>query len=141
MRRDTAWEMPQENVEVVRRIYQAFAAGGVEAALPYLAPDGVLHPFPEWPETSDYRGRDGMRRLLAEWTENFDDFEFEIHEIRAVGDRVLLLAEMVGSIKGSGVPVRQPLGAIWWDFRNDLIGEGRFFMTWREALEAAGLVE
>ena len=130
--------MPQENLEIVRQIYQAFAAGGIEAALPYLAPNGVLHPFAEWPGPSEYRGRDGLRRLLAEWTENFDDFEFEIHDIRAVGDRVLLLAEMVGRIRGSGVPVRQPLGAIWSDFRDDQIGEGRFFITWREALEAAG---
>jgi hypothetical protein len=82
-----------------------------------------------------------LRRILVEWTENFDDFEFEIHEIRAVGDRVLLLAELVGTIKGSGVPVRQPLGAIWRDFRDEQLGEGRFFMTWREALEAAGLSE
>ncbi len=104
--------MSQENVEIVRQIYQAFAAGGVEAALPYMAPDSVLYPFPEWPGPSEYHGRDGLRRILAEWTENFDDFEFEIHEIRAVGDRVLLLAELVGRIKGSGVPVRQPLGAI-----------------------------
>ncbi len=133
--------MSQENVEIVRQIYQAFGAGGVEAALPYLASDSVLYPFAEWPESSEYRGRDGLRRLLAEWTENFDDFEFEIHEIRAVGDRVLLLAEMVGRIKGSGVPVRQPLGAIWWEFRDDQIGKGRFFITWREALEAAGLQE
>jgi ketosteroid isomerase-like protein len=131
--------MSQENVEIVRQIYQAFAAGGVEAALPFLAPNGALYPFPEWPGPSEYRGRDGLRRLLAEWTENFDDFEFESHEIRAVGDRVLVLAEMVGRIKGSGVPIRQPLGAIYGDFRDGEIGEGRFFNTWREALKAAGL--
>jgi ketosteroid isomerase-like protein len=117
--------MSQENVEVVRQIYQAFAAGGVEAALPYLAPNGVLYPFQEWPGPSEYRGRDGLRRLLAEWIENFDDFEFEIHEIRAIGDRVLLLAEMDGRIKGSGAPVSQPLGAIYGDCRDDRVRRRR----------------
>ena len=75
------------------------------------------------------------------WTENFDDFEMEVHEIREVGDRVLLLAETVGRIKGSRVPIRQPFGAIYWDFRNGQTGKTRNFLTWREALEAAGLSE
>lgn len=100
--------MSQENVEVVRRLFDAYAAGGVEAALSFFAPSVVLHPYPEWPGPSEYRGHDGIRALMAEWTENFDDFEMEVHEIREVEDRVLLLAETVGRIKGSGVPIREP---------------------------------
>ena len=131
--------MSQENVEIVRRVYEAFAAGGVEAALACFAPDIVLYTFPEWPGPSEYRGHDGLRALMAEWTENFDDFELEVSEIREVGDKVLVLAGTVGRIKGSRVPIRQPFGAVYWDFRNGRIGEGRNFLTWREALEAAGL--
>jgi hypothetical protein len=55
--------------------------------------------------------------------------------------QVLVLAETVGRIKGSGLPIRQPFGAIYWDFRDGRIGETRNFLTWREALEAAGLSE
>ena len=69
--------MSQENVEVVRRLFDAYAAGGVEAALSFFAPSVVLHPYPEWPGPSEYRGHDGIRALMAEWTENFDDFEME----------------------------------------------------------------
>jgi ketosteroid isomerase-like protein len=133
--------MSQENVEVVREAFEAFAAGGVQAALTSFAPDVVLYAFPEWPGPSEYRGHDGMRALMAEWTENFDDFEMEVCEVREVGERVLVLAETVGRIKGSGVSIRQPFGAIYWDFRNGQIGETRNFLTWREALEAAGLRE
>ena len=78
---------------------------------------------------------------MAVWVENFDDFEIEVHEVRAVEDRVLVLAEMVGRIKGSRVPIRQPFGAVWWDFRDGKVGMGRNFLTWREALEAAGHTE
>ncbi len=131
--------MSQENVEIVRRVYETYAAGGVEAALPCFAPDIVLYTFPEWPGPSEYRGHEGLRALMAERTENFDDFELEVHEVREVGARVVALAELVGRIKGSGVPIRQPFGAVYWDFRNGQIGEGRNFLTWREALEAAGL--
>ena len=79
-----------------------------------------------------------MRAVLAEWMDNFDDFEFRVHEVREVGDSVLLLGETVGRIKGSGVPIRQPLGAVY-SIRDSQIGECRNFLTWDEALEAAGL--
>jgi ketosteroid isomerase-like protein len=133
--------MSQENVELVRQGFQAFAAGGVEEALAFFAPNVVLYAFPEWPGPSEYHGHDGVRALMGEWTENFDDFAMEVHEVREVGDTVLVLAETVGRIKASGLPIRQPFGAIYWDFRDGQIGETRNFLTWREALEAAGLSE
>jgi ketosteroid isomerase-like protein len=101
--------------------------------------DVTLYSIPEWPGPSEYCGHDGVRALLAEWVENFDDFTIEVHEVRAVGDQVLVLAETVGRIRGSRVPIRQSLGALWWDFRDGKVGRGRTFLTWREALEAAGL--
>jgi ketosteroid isomerase-like protein len=133
--------MSQENVEIVRRAFEAFNQGGVEEALPRFAPDIVLYALPEWPGPSEYRGHDGIRALMTEWTENFDDFEMEVGETRAVGDRVLMLAETVGRIKSSRVPIRQPFGGLFGDFRNGQIGETRLFLTCREALEAAGLSE
>ena len=133
--------MSQENVEVVRRTFDAFAGGGIEAALPFFTPDVVAYPFPEWVEESEYRGHKGLRKLIAVWTDNFDEFEFHPHEIREVDDRVLVLAETAGRIKDSGVPIRQPLGQINSDFRNGLIGRIHNFLTWRQALDAAGLSE
>ena len=133
--------MSQENVKIVRQVFKAFAAGGIEAALAYFSPNVALYAFSEWPGPSEYRGHDGIRALIAEWTENFDDFHIEVHEVRDIGERVLLLAETFGRIKDSRVPIRQPLGAIYWDFRDGKIGETRNFLTWRQALEAAGLSE
>ena len=78
---------------------------------------------------------------LAVWTANFDDFKLEMHEVREVGDRVLALGEMVGRIKGSGAPIRQPLGIVYSQFRGGQIREAYNFLTWREALEAVGLRE
>jgi ketosteroid isomerase-like protein len=131
----------QENLEIVRRAYEAFAAGGFDAVAPFFAPDAVHHAYPEWVSESVYRGPDGLRTLVAEGTDNFDGFEFDVREIRQVGDNVLMLGETVGQIKGSGVPIRQPLGAVYSDFRDGQIGEARNFLTWREALEAVGLRE
>ena len=133
--------MSEENVEIVKRTFDAFATGGVEACLPGFSPEVVIYPFPEWPQQTEYRGHGGVRAVLAEWMDNFDDFEFHVREVREVGDSVLLFGETAGRIKGSGVPIRHPFGAVFSSFRDGQIGEGRNFLTWDEALEAAGLSE
>ena len=58
-----------------------------------------------------------------------------------MGDRVLVLAELVGRATASGVPVRQQTGHILSDFRNGLVGEDRTFLSWNAALKAVGLEE
>jgi ketosteroid isomerase-like protein len=133
--------MSEENVEIAKLAYERFAGGGIEAALPSFADDAVAYPFPEWIEQSEYRGHDGLRALIAVWTDNFDEFEFHNHEIREVGDSVVILGETAGRIKDSGVPIRQPLGVVYSDFRDGRIGESRNFLTWRQALDAVGLSE
>src|SRR5450755_3306505 len=120
--------MSQENVELVKRGYAAFAAGGVEALVVLFAPDVLMYPFPEWVEQSEYRGYDGVRKIMAVWIENFDDFTLEVCEVRDLGDRVLMLGATAGRIKGSGVPIQQPLGTVFSDFRDGKIGETRNFL-------------
>jgi len=63
------------------------------------------------------------------------------HEFREVGESVLTLGETAGRIKTSGVPIRQPLGVVYSDFRDGQFGEIRYFLTWQQALEAVGLRE
>jgi hypothetical protein len=48
---------------------------------------------------------------------------------------------MIGQIKGSGVPIRQPMGAVFSEIRENTAGEVHFFLTWQEALKAVGLEE
>ena len=134
--------MSQENVEIVRNAMNAYnSGGGIEAMLAFIHSEAVTYPFPEWPEDSVYRGHEGARRLTAVWTEPFDEYAGEVHEIRDCGDQVVWLGWSTGRIKGAGTPIRQPLGAVFSRFRDGMIGEGRFFLTWEEALEAAGLKE
>ena len=83
--------MSRENMEGAKRVYCAFAAGGVEALVPLFTPDAVIYPFPEWVEQSVYRGHDGLRAIFAVWTSNFDNFKLEMCEVREVEDRVLAL--------------------------------------------------
>jgi ketosteroid isomerase-like protein len=133
--------MSQENVEVVRDAFQTFSAEGIEAALAFYAPDCVWYPTDRWLEGSAYRGHDGMRRLQAAFSENFDDFRFEVHDIRDAQDRVVALIDMTGRIRHSGAEVSQRLGFVVSGFRDGTFRDVRAFPSWHEALEAVGLSE
>jgi hypothetical protein len=65
----------------------------------------------------------------------------ELHDIRSVGDRVLVLAEFIGRAEGSGVPIRQEAAHVLSDFRDGMIGEDRTFLSWDAGLKAVGLAE
>jgi ketosteroid isomerase-like protein len=131
-----------QNVALVRRAFDAYARRGIDSMVEFGTPDCVFYPDPSWMEEREYRGRDAVIAFNKTQTDVFgDDFGPEVHDIRAVGDRVLVLAEAVGRAKGSGVPIRQRTAHVFSEFRDGLIGEDRTFLSWEAALKAVGLEE
>ena len=129
-------------MELVRKATEAWNSGGVEAVLPFYSEDVVWYPFPDAPESpGGFHGYDGIRELMAGWNDSLDKFVIVAHEIRDLGDNVVALGEISGKIKGSDTPARQSMGSVSSDFRGDTIGRVKFFPSWKEALEAAGLSE
>lgn len=133
--------MSQDNVELVRDAFRALNTDGLEAALAFFAPDCVWYPTERWPEDTAYRGHDGMRRVTAAFSENFDCWEYKIEDARDAGDRVVVLSEMRAQIKNSGAPISQSISLVVSDFHDGVFGEIRAFTSWREALKAVGLAE
>jgi ketosteroid isomerase-like protein len=133
--------MSQENVEIVQRGYAAFAEKGVEGTIPFFTEDIAIYSIPEWPDDPEYHGHDGLRRLTRQWTENFDDFGFDLQELHDGGDTVVALVALTGQTKGSALPMRMEIGAVFSGFRDGRIAQQRLFSSWETALEAAGLSE
>ncbi len=133
--------MSRENVALVRRAFETFGADGFEDALQFFTTDAAWYTTDRWLEASAYRGHDGLRRLVAGFTENFDGLGYEVEDVRAVDDRVVALVHMTGRIKDSGQPISQPLGLVVSDFRDGAFGEVRAYASWRDALSAVGLEE
>jgi ketosteroid isomerase-like protein len=133
--------MSQENVELVRGAFEVLAAEGVDASLSFFAPECVWYTTDRWLDGSAYRGHDGIRELDAAFAENFDDWRFEVRDIRDAQDQVVALTEMVGRIRGSASSVSQAVGFVISDFRGGTMGDIRAFATWADALDAAGLSE
>lgn len=91
--------MPQENVEVVRRLF-AFDDQDWEAAL------SLFDPAVEWsPVEGDFHGVQGVIAALAEWTEAWEEHRVEPEEFAEASDRVLAVIHLTGRGVGSGMEI------------------------------------
>ena len=133
--------MSQENVEVVRKVIDAFNRGGVDAWLRFLSPDVVWESLPLVGFRDVYRGRAEAREWLEQLTEVFEEAHLEIEQITPLNDDAVLneLTES-GRGRGSGLPGEQRIWEIVW-FAEGLITRRQPFSTRDAALEAAGLQE
>jgi SnoaL-like protein len=112
----------------------------IEVFLAFYAPDVVCFPAPGWVEEEVCHGHDGLRRLSAVWRANFDGVALEIHEVRDLSERLVILAQFTGRAKDSGMRVSQRFGAINSRLGDDSkVGEVRFFLSWNETLDGVGL--
>jgi uncharacterized protein len=131
--------MSQENVEVVRRAYEAWNRGDDEgwAAGPgfeYFPSGGV--PGTE----SRYEGVEGFTRYLRRFWDEFADARTELRGIRDLGDLVLAEITFHGRGRRSGVETEME-GYQLWTLREGKIVRGQGFTDLDAALEAAGLRE
>ena len=133
--------MSQENVEIIRRGYEAFAEGRV--AFEHLDPEIAWHGPREFPDLAGpCHGHDGVRRYMETLSEVFDDYRMVPEEfIDAGANLVLVFSREGGSGKGSGAAVQtHPTGHLW-TIRDGMAVQMESYWERSEALEAAGLSE
>jgi ketosteroid isomerase-like protein len=81
--------MSQENVEVVRRSFEVWNAGDMDALRDLYHPDIIMRMPEGWPEPGPYLGREAVARQVKQLRETWDSDSFElISEFMDVGDRV-----------------------------------------------------
>ncbi|HSJ18292.1 MAG TPA: nuclear transport factor 2 family protein [Solirubrobacterales bacterium] len=132
--------MSQENVETLRRAYDAYNRGDLKAFADLLDPDVTWQPDPNWPEVQARSGRQEVLQLLADIREPLDRNEAAPEKLVDAGDRVVALHVWRGVLKGTEAEVEGRLGAMV-TLRAGRLVDVRFFETYDEALEAAGLTE
>jgi len=94
--------MSQENVEVIRRGYEHWAATGE-----LLAPTDLVWDVSNlgWPDQQIYLGREGADQFNTEWAGAWDDWEMEVEDYVDAGERVVVIVNQRGLSKGTGIPV------------------------------------
>jgi ketosteroid isomerase-like protein len=129
--------MSEENVEIVRRMYEAYLAGDYEASLAAYEAE-VEFDVSMRPEGRIYRGRDGVIEAVRTWTGTWEDYTAEIEEVIDAGDKVLLVDRQLGRGKSSGAPLDQQ--TFWvYTLSEGKIVRVKWVPTRAEALTAAGL--
>jgi ketosteroid isomerase-like protein len=94
----------ETNVEVVRRLFERFGEGGIEAAVEGLHEDLVIEIPPELSAEPDvYRGHDGARRYFGGFAGTIEDLRYEALELVPAGEHVLAEVRLSGRGVSSGL--------------------------------------
>src|SRR4029453_762105 len=88
-----------------------------------------------------WRGGEGVAEVMRAWTENFEDWSIRLERLIDAGDdRVVGLTHQSATGKASGAPVELNLGTVA-ELKDGRVVRMRNYLTYGEALEAAGLSE
>src|SRR5918995_6935323 len=98
--------MSQENVEIVFRVIDSWNCDEQERVIRFLDPEVVFDATRRVINPMTYIGMQGMRLMLADRDEVWEEFRTEPDEFVDVGNRVVVIGDWVGKGKGSGVEVQ-----------------------------------
>ncbi|MFN2612638.1 MAG: nuclear transport factor 2 family protein [Solirubrobacterales bacterium] len=134
--------MSEENVELVRKGFAAFARGDPEGLKALCHPDVTWYPaLGPVLEQSSYHGPDAVCRLLFEEIPSvLEGYRAETLGLEDLGDAVLAIVRFAGTSASTGLPVEQTFFQLF-RHRNRKMIEMRGFTSREKALEAAGLSE
>jgi ketosteroid isomerase-like protein len=132
--------MSLENVEIVRRAFDAFGRGDTPALLAMVSFDVVVRQTPPIPDARTYHGREGFQQVIADWTEVFDGVVMRVDELIDGEDKVLTRVHQTARGAGSAAPVDFDTWFVW-AVESEVIVRRDMFNDKSEALEAAGLTE
>jgi ketosteroid isomerase-like protein len=139
--------MSQENVEIVRRLIEAWNRNEqervvpLERVIPFLDPAVIFDATRRIIDPKTYAGIEGIRAMLAERDEVWGEFRMEPAEFVDAGDRVVVIGRRVGKGRGSGVDVNQPMADVFTLHGGRIVRCEIGYSDRAEALEAAGLRE
>lgn len=131
--------MADENVDTLRRTYDAINRGDLEGALDLIDPEAEFTSLIAEADGRTYHGHAGAREWWDDISAPLGGLEIRVESMRSIDDETVIAhLVLIGTV--GGVRVQQPMWNIarlrdrrltWWSF-------GR---TEPEALEAAGMVE
>jgi ketosteroid isomerase-like protein len=134
----------EENVQIVRRVYDAVARHDTATVLAAYDPDV------EWDLSRSlwgdltgrpvYRGHEDLRAFYREWYEAWGKYDEAVEELIEAGEHVIVVAKGRGRGRASGAEVGWTQYGVW-TLRGGKIVRVAWFGTREAALEAAGLSE
>jgi ketosteroid isomerase-like protein len=130
--------MPEENVAKLKQGFERLRReGAIDLGL--IDPEIEILNFDTFPVTRPYHGHEGLAKWMADMSEPFDEFNFELVKVLADADEQVVVAlRASGSSRSGGPPFALEWGAVY-TFREGRVIRAEGFRTGEEALRAAGL--
>lgn len=132
----------EENVEIVRRLFEAAARRDTNALF------DLYDPYIVWDASRTQRGaitgkvvqgREGLLKWLREWYDVWETMDDVLEELIDVGQqRVVSIMTQRGRGRASGVEVANRLGTVW-TIQDGKVIRAVWFPSREDALEAVGL--
>ena len=131
--------MSQENVDVVRRVYDAAARRDVPAVLALYDPEveldatrvDIVGPMGQ----STFRGHAGLRSFFREWHEAWENIEYDFEDLIDAGDQVVSVVTRRARGLASGADVEWHV-ALLWTLREGRVTRVVWFPSRQDALVA-----
>jgi ketosteroid isomerase-like protein len=120
--------MSKENVEIVRRAYEAWNRGDGDVAIELLDPDVKWSLPPHFPDAETWHGRDrvvdGLREMMGSW----ESLHMDVRELIDEGDRVVARVRFEGRSALTGLDLAgMGVDTQIWTLRDGLAVEVRMF--------------
>jgi ketosteroid isomerase-like protein len=132
--------MSSENVEIVRRAYEAFNSNDPEAAIALLDPEVEWTLPAHFPDAETWHGRERVVEGLTTMAASWDSLNLDVQELIDAGDRVVALVHIQGraAVTGLDLAGRGVDGHVW-TLRGGRVIAVRMYGGTDEALRAVGL--
>ena len=133
--------MSQENVEIVRRVYEEVSAGTWTAPPELFDSEYAVDLTEAAPDVGVVRGTEAAEAALHRYSETFDEFQIELEEVIHADEGCVVTAVRDGG------PLKESDSEVWshffhvWTFRDGRILRRSSHVDRAHALEAAGLRE
>jgi ketosteroid isomerase-like protein len=132
--------MSDENVDVVRGIYEQWGKGNFRAGVELYEPDAILVLAEGFPEVGSYAGLDGIAEYMRTFLDPWEQVTIEAEELLAAGESVVAAVLQRGTGRGSGASAEFRYFQVW-TFRGGRVIRIESVRDRSAAFEAAGLSE
>jgi ketosteroid isomerase-like protein len=133
--------MSEENLDVVREVFDAWNRRDFDAAVRNTHQDVELHFIGGFADVmgTEWKGRESLLRFWRDWLETIGGY-LALESMLDANDRVVVIGTMDAVGEASGVPSTIRFGQVW-TFKGGKVLRIDGYYDPRAALEAVGLRE
>jgi hypothetical protein len=128
--------MPDDNIDAIRRVYDALASRDASAIQELFAPDVTIRQSPEVPWGGDYQGLDGAFTFFLTLVEHIES-QVTTDSLFAAGDHVVQTGRTRGTVRANGASFDIPEVHVW-ELRDGKVVRYQVYIDTPAMLDALG---